>query len=148
MVAANTFMDTVLHQDITRIELVLDELRQRFRVAYMARDYVQCSECFTEDLVYVQPNGKAITRAQLMRDVYKQLKQFKTVDSISEPQTTVVNDDGTVTQLIHQTAMYSVSVFFLFTKRWNMRRIGNYTYRRTPDGWRIARVEVLSETLG
>lgn len=133
--------------DLSIIESELDELRRQASDAYQARDYLRYRDFFTEDLVYVQPNGKAITRARLMRDVYKQLHQFKAADSLSEPQSTVVNDDGTVTQLIHQTAMYSVSVFILFTKRWNLVRVGNYTYRNTQDGWRIARVEVLSETL-
>ena len=38
---------------------------------------------FTEDLQYVQPNGKTIGRDRLMRDVAKQLAVIKNVDSES-----------------------------------------------------------------
>jgi ketosteroid isomerase-like protein len=133
--------------DINAIANELDSLHAAARKAYCARNIETYEDFFTEDLRYVQPNGKAIGRAQLMRHVDKQLAQFKTVDSEMTREAIAINDDGTVTQIVSQNGTYSVSAFVIFTKTWKIKRRGKYTYRKTAVGWRICAVEVLSETV-
>lgn len=136
-----------METDLDAIGAELDGIHAAGRRAYLTRDLEGYRALFTDDLRYVQPNGKPIGVARLMRDVAKQLSRFKTVDSESERESLTVNDDGTVTVVALQKASYSVSVFFFFTKTWKIERRGKYTYRRTRTGWRIADVEVLSETV-
>ncbi|MCA9124615.1 MAG: nuclear transport factor 2 family protein [Planctomycetaceae bacterium] len=133
--------------DINAIADELDSVHVAARKAFCERNIEAYQNFFTEDLRYVQPDGKAIGRAQLMRDVSKQLAQFKTVDSEMTREFIAINDDGTVTQIASQNGTYSVSVFVVFTKAWKIKRRGRYTYRKTADGWRICDVEVLSETV-
>ena len=125
----------------------LDSVHASARKAFRARDIDTYCSFFTEDLRYVKPDGKQIGRDELMRDIRKQLAQFKTVDSEMSRETIAMNDDGTVTQILNQNGVYSVAVFVIFTKIWNIKRRGKYTYRRTDTGWRICDVEVLSEEL-
>lgn len=133
--------------DINAIADELDSVHAAARKAFCARNIEAYQNFFTEDLRYVQPDGKAIGRAQLMRDVSKQLAQFKTVDSEMTREAIAINDDGTVTQIASQNGTYSVSAFVIFKKPWKIKRRGKYTYRKTAEGWRICDVEVLSETV-
>ncbi len=138
-------METKL--DLNLIASELDAVHAAARQAFRLRDLDAYREFFTEDLRYVQPDGNAIGRAQLMRDVGKQLSQYKAVDSEMTRESIAINDDGTVTQIARQNGTYSVSVFFIFTKTWKIRRKGKYTYRKTDNGWRICDVEVQTETV-
>ncbi|MHC4400933.1 MAG: nuclear transport factor 2 family protein [Planctomycetota bacterium] len=125
----------------------LDKVHAAARQTFSARDIEAYQNFFTEDLRYVQPNGKAIGREQLMRDVRKQFAQFTTVHSEMARETIAINDDGTVTQIASQNGEYSVTAFVIFKRTWKIKRRGKYTYRKTPDGWRICDVEVFSETV-
>lgn len=138
-------MDAELN--LTSIASELDAAHAAARQAFRARDLDAYREFFTDDLRYVQPDGTAIGRAQLMRDVGKQLAQYKAVDSEMTRESIAMNNDGTVTQLARQNGTYSVSVFFIFTKAWRIERQGKYTYRKTDSGWRICDVEVQAETV-
>ena len=125
----------------------LDEIHTAARQAFRARDLVGYRELFTEDLRYIRPDRVAIGREQLMRDVSKQLAQFKAVDAEVVRKSIALNDDGTVTQILRQDAVYTISIFFILTKKWHIHRHGRYTFRMTDNGWRICHVEVLSETV-
>lgn len=138
-------MDT--NNDLKEIAKELDDVHTNARRAFLNRDLNAYRAIFTEDLRYVQPNGKPIDLGQLMRDVKRQLAQFKSVDSEFTRDSIAMNHDGSVTQVGRQNATYSVSVFFFFTKTWKISRHGQYTFRRTDNGWRICDVVVLSETV-
>lgn len=138
-------METKL--DLNSIASELDAVHAAARQAFRVRDLDAYREFFTDDLRYVQPDGKAIGRAQLMRDVAQQLAQYKAVDSEMTRESIAINDDGTVTQIVRQNGTYSVSVFFIFTKTWKIERQGKYSYRMTDTGWRICEVEVQAETV-
>lgn len=133
--------------DLNAIAIELDQVHAVAQRAFRARDIDTYRSLFTDDLRYVQPNGKTIGRVQLMRDVAKQLSQFKTADSKFTRESLTMNDDGTVTEICSQNVVYSVTVFFMFTKTWRLGRRGKYTYRKTDTGWQICNVEVLSETV-
>lgn len=137
----------VADSGINAIADELDSVHASARQAFCTRDIDAYRNFFTEDLRYVQPDGKQIGRDELMRDVRKQLAQFKTVDSVMTRETIAMNDDGTVTQIVKQNGVYSVAVFVIFTKTWSIMRRGKYTYRKTADGWRICDVEVIFETV-
>ena len=134
--------------DVNSIANELDAVHAAARQAFLERDINAYREFFTDNLRYVQPNGKTISRSQLMRDVGKQISQYKAVDSEMTRESIVINHDGTVTQVVHQKVVYSISVFFFFTKTWKIERHGKYTFRQTDQGWRICDVEVLAESVG
>ena len=67
--------------DVNSIANELDAVHAAARQAFLERDINAYREFFTDDLRYVQPNGKTISRSQLMRDVGKQISQYKAVDS-------------------------------------------------------------------
>ncbi len=134
-------------RDSEEIATELDALHEVARRTFSERDIEAYRALFAEDLCYVQSNGTAIDREHLMRDVSLQLTRFRSVDTTYNRESLTVNDDGSVTQVLEQTARYSLSVFVLFTKTWHLNRRGKYTYRKTELGWRIAEVEVLSETV-
>jgi hypothetical protein len=133
--------------DLNSITKELDAIHAAARQAFRARDLDAYHELFTDDLRYIQPDGVAIGREQLMRDVGKQLAQFKAVDSDVMRESIAINDDGTVTQMLRHNGVYTVSVFFVCTKTWKIQRHGRYKYRMTENGWRICHVEVLSEAV-
>lgn len=133
-------------EDLNSIAAELDSLHAAGRQAFLARDIDAYRALFTEDLRYMQPDGKAIDLKQLIKDVHKQLSRFKAVDSQFTRESILMNDDGTVTQIGSQHGMYSVSAFIIITRTWKIARRGRYTYRKTNQGWRICDVEVLSET--
>ena len=137
-------MDTNI--DLDEIAKELDEVHANARRAFRDRDINAYRAMFTEDLRYVQPDGKQIGLKQLMRDVRKQLAQFKSVDSEFTRDSIAMNGDGSVTEVCCQHGMYAVSVFFFFTKTWRIARRGRYTFRKTADGWQICEVEVMTET--
>ncbi len=146
------FSQKSLYRMDTNIELEaiakeLDDVHSRARQAFLNRDLNAYRAVFTDDLRYVQPNGKPIDLKQLMRDVGKQLAQFKSVDSEFTRESIEVNHDGSVTQTGKQNGTYSVSIFFFFNKTWKIFRRGRYTFRKTADGWLICNVEVLNETV-
>ena len=120
----------------------LDALHKVARRAFSERDIEAYRALFAEDLCYVQSNGTAIDREQLMRDVSQQLTRFRSVDTAYNRESLTMNDDGSVTQVLEQTARCSLRVFILFTKTWKLNRRGKYTYRKTELGWRITEVEV------
>ena len=62
-------------QDLNSIANELDTVHAAARGAFLDRDLDAYQGFFTDDLRYVQPDGKAIGRAQLMLDVGKQLAQ-------------------------------------------------------------------------
>ena len=134
-------------QNLNAIADELDSMHASARHAFRSRDIINYRSFFTDDLRYVQSDGKEIGIDELMRDVSKQLTQFKAVDSRLTRESIEMNDNGTVTQLLKQIGTYSLSVFLVFTKTWNIDRRGKYTYRKTDSGWRICDVEVLSENL-
>ena len=138
-------MQTKLDPNLIASEL--DAVHAAARQAFRARDLDAYQEFFTDDLRYVQPDGKVIGRPELMRDVSKQLAQYKAVDSEMTRESIAINDDGSVSQIVRQNGTYSVSVFLIFTKTWKVERRGKYTYRTTDKGWRICDVEVQAETL-
>jgi hypothetical protein len=125
----------------------LDSLHAVARQAYRSRDINAYRALFTEDLRYVQANGKEIGLSQLMRDVARQLAQHKSADSEMVRESISKNGDDSVTQVVRQNATYSVSVFFFFSRNWRVDRLGRYTYRKTEGGWRICEVVVLEETV-
>lgn len=133
--------------DLDEIAKELDEAHALARRAFLNRDINAYREFFTEDLRYIQPDGKPIGLKQLMRDVSKQLAQFKSVDSVFLRESISMNKDGSVTEVGHQNGTYSVTLFFFFTRTWKISRRGQYTFRKTDHGWRICHVEVLSEAV-
>ncbi len=133
--------------DLAEIATELDAVHATARITFAARDINGYRALFTEDLRYVPPNGKPIGLGQLMGDVAKQFSNFPTVTSDHKRESLTLNADGTVTQVLYQKATYSISVFFFFRKEWHLERRGIYTFRRTENHWRIADVEVLSETV-
>jgi ketosteroid isomerase-like protein len=138
-------MDTNIN--LSEIASQLDDVHANARRAFINRDIDSYRSFFTDDLRYIQPNGKPIDKRQLMRDVSKQLAQFKSVDYEFVRETIAMNEDGTVTQVGSQNGTYSVSIFFFFTKTWKINRRGRYRFRKTDEGWRICEVEVLVETV-
>lgn len=134
-------------QEPNAITAELDEFHAIAQRAYRARDIDAYRSLFTDDLRYLQPDGKAIGLDQLMRDVAKQFSQLKAADSVFTRKSLTTNEDGTAVEVLNQKAVYSVSVFLIFTKTWTMERRGKYTFRKTAAGWQVCRVEVLSEAL-
>lgn len=133
--------------DLNLVSDELDALHAAARRAYLARDLNAYRDFFTHDLRYIQPDGKSIGRVQLMRDVGKQLSQFKSVDSEVTRKSITENENGTVTQVAHQTGTYTVSAFFILTKTWKIDREAKYTFRKTEGEWKICQVEVLDENV-
>ncbi|MEZ6043257.1 MAG: nuclear transport factor 2 family protein [Planctomycetaceae bacterium] len=132
---------------LSAIAAELDSMHASARQAFCARDIDAYRTFFTEDLRYIQADGKQINRDELLRHVRKQLSQFKTVDSEMTRESIAVNNNGTATPILNQTGIYTLSVFVFFTRTWNINRRGKYTYRKTDGRWQICHVEVFSETV-
>jgi hypothetical protein len=62
-------MDTNIN--LSEIASQLDDVHANARRAFINRDIDSYRSFFTDDLRYIQPNGKPIDKRQLMRDVNK-----------------------------------------------------------------------------
>jgi hypothetical protein len=133
--------------DLDEICKELDELHLMARHAFLYRDIDAYRLMFTEDLRYLQFDGKIIGLKQLLLDVSRQLSKFKSVDSEFIRESIAMNEDGTVSQVGRQRSTYSVSMLLFFTKTWRIDRRGKFTYRRSDDGWRVCEVQVMAETV-
>lgn len=132
--------------DHNEIVKELDDAHARAQIAYRAKDVTGYMESFSQDLQYTQLNGTTIGYKQLLHDVERQLAMVSAVDGDYERLNLVIDDKLAIETLV-QNAWAEVRVFFFFTKRWHVHRKGIYEWQRRPDGWQIARVRVLAESV-
>jgi len=122
----------------------LDVVREGARRAFAARALEDFMSAFSPQLQYTQPNGKTIGRDQLARDVRKQFSTMRRFDANFVRVGIKASADSAVETLI-QHAWMDVAIFWVFTKRWHIKRTGEYHWERTRAGWKIVRVIVLEE---
>jgi hypothetical protein len=51
------------------------------------------------------------------------------------------------TENIIQKANISIQVFFIFTKKWTVERVGHYEWIKNGEHWKIEKVEILQEKI-
>jgi hypothetical protein len=125
----------------------LDSAHERARAAFTAKDVSAYMATFSPLLEYRQLNGNTINRDQLARDVQSQMVGLKSVGSSFKRLSLDIEGDSVV-ETLEQEAFAEYVVFFFFKRRWTVHRTGRYRWSKTPEGWRIIRVEVLNESIG
>jgi hypothetical protein len=122
----------------------LEDLHRIARAAYVARDLNAYMDCFSPDLRYCQPNGRTIGRDQLARDVKSQFQRVSAVDSTYRTDGVIAGHDGVV-ETVTQWGWIAATAFYFVHRLWRLERHGDYTWRRTENGWKIFEVIVLQE---
>ena len=125
----------------------LDAAHALASAAYAQRDVDACRRVFAEDLQYTQLNGETIGVDRLMSDVMDQFSRVKACGSTYERESIEIEGSELATEMLTQSAWAEIPAFGLFRRRWQIRRRGRYTWRKTADGWKLAKVVVLAETV-
>jgi hypothetical protein len=130
-----------------RVALELDAMHQRAKHAFGQKDLASYRELFAPDLEYCQADGRVIGRDQLMRDVEQQIRRLTWFRS-SFVREFIEPGEDRANELVTQTGLARVTVFFFVHRIWEVTRRGRYYWRRVADRWRIDRVEVIEEHVG
>lgn len=129
------------------VEAALDAAHAEAQRAFRAKDVAAYMSRFAPDLEYTQLNGKTIGRRQLARDVVRQFRSVRAVDSSYRRESLEVSGERAV-EVVVQDAVAEVGAFLGVVRReWRIRRRGRYLWTDTGDGWQIAHVHVLEETV-
>ena len=125
----------------------LDAVHLKAKASYRAKDVRAYMDMFfAPDLRYRQPDGRVIGRDQLARDVGFQLESVEAVDTSYVRESLRVEGDRAI-ELLTQTASVTTRHFLFFKRTWRLTRHGRYTWGRSPDGWKIQDVDVVSESV-
>ena len=123
----------------------IDAAHVRSRDAYRRRDSATYTALLAPDFTWLDPDGRSRTGEEIGRDV--QLQFTRLVDFDTRFARDAASLDGLcVTETGTQQARIDLRVFVAFAVRWNVQRTGSYTWKRGPDGWRLQRVQLSSET--
>jgi ketosteroid isomerase-like protein len=125
----------------------LDAAHERARQAYARRDADAYLATLHPDLAYTQADGRVIGRDQLARDVRAQLARVRSATPTVQREALDMDGENTATELLEQRATFAVRAFGLLNREWTVRRRARYGWTRSAEGWRLRRVEVLSETV-
>ena len=128
----------------SEITAELDAVRAKVREALASRDLDRYLDVFSPQLQYTQPDGNTISRDQLARDVRKQFRAMRRADSTMDVVSATMSDNRIV-ETVTQNASIDIAIFFFFTKRWYIKRTGEYQWEKAPDGWKVVRVIVFEE---
>jgi hypothetical protein len=124
----------------------LDAAHAKANDAFARRDADAYMELFHADLAYKQPDGQTIDRNRIEAHVRRQLAIVHSARSEFQRKGLLLTGEDAVEVLI-QEATFEVKAFLFLHRAWTVRRRGRYSWTRTPGGWQITRVEVLSEVV-
>lgn len=124
----------------------LDAAHAKANDAFARRDADAYMELFHADLAYRQPDGQTVDRNRIEASVRRQLAIVHSAQSEFQRKGLVLTGEEAV-EVLTQEATFEVRAFLFLHRAWTVRRRGRYFWTRTPGGWRITRVEVLSEVV-
>ena len=130
------------------VAVELDAAHERARRAYDRRDATAYIDMFHEDLEYKQRDGRTIGRNQLASDVRVQLSRMHAATTSFHRRTLDIDGDGrAAVEVVDQHATFETRAFWLIHREWIVQRHGRFEWIRTAAGWRIRRVEVITEDI-
>jgi hypothetical protein len=124
----------------------LDAAHSRAKASYRSKDLGGFMAMFAPSLRYKQPDGRTIGWDQLAHDVSAQFMSVEDADTAYVRESLKVEGDG-VTEVLEQKASLTMRYFLFFKRTIRLSRRGRYRWIRTPAGWQIEEVEVLSESV-
>jgi hypothetical protein len=129
------------------IAAALDARHADATAAFNDRDVDSYSNLFSENLRYERPDGKVISKSQLMRDVKTQFRRLVRAESNFVRQDLCV-EDGNVSEELTQGAVGEASAFGFVRRTWSLERCGRYTWAIEDGQWKIIYVRVSHEHVG
>ena len=130
-----------------QIALELDATHAASDLAFENRDLDGYRKFLASDLSYKQSDGTVLGVDEIMRSVADQFSRLKACRfSYSRDNLEVLSDD-TVVETISMDATIDLRTFWFFKCRWNIDRLGDYTWKRYPDGWKLTSVVVDRENV-
>ena len=142
-----TIYSLKLHLKMTELELLdkLDELHKVANVALKNKQFEVYSDIFSDKLEYKQPDGRIISKQQLVKDIKVYFDRIKSCNSEFKRKLIDIKSDEKVAERLIQTANIKIQVFIYFSKNWRIEREAIYTWEKTSDKWEISKVEIISE---
>ena len=132
--------------DSTSLAPDLDAAHSRAKACYRAKDLGGFMALFAPGLRYKQPDGHTIGWDQLAQDVSAQFMTVEEADTTYVRESLEANNDE-ATEILEQTASLTMRHFLFFERTLHLTRRGRYRWVRSPEGWKIQEVEVLSESV-
>lgn len=123
-----------------------DAAHKRAHEAYARRDASAYIDLFHPELEYTQGDGRTIGRDELAHDLRVQLARMRSVEMEFRRETLEWDGGaGIATETLQQRATFQVRAFGIVRREWTVRRRGRYGWLRTVNGWKLRRVQVLTE---
>ena len=124
----------------------LDAAHLAVREAFQRRDLDTYLRYFTPDLSFREPDGRVLTREAFARSVEVQLSRLVAFTSSFERETLEADGQDAV-ETGTQTSTISLRWLLIFALRFKVRRRGRYTWRRSPVGWELHKVELYEQRI-
>ncbi|HTE01768.1 MAG TPA: hypothetical protein VK668_20910 [Mucilaginibacter sp.] len=122
----------------------IDKTHELSNEALKFKQFDRYIEYFSENLKYVQLNGKEIGKRQLIQDITNYFRRIKSFSSKYERKDYTINKDCVVETLVQQSKV-SLRIFIFFSKNWTVEREGVYEWIKVNDSWKIVKVKILKE---
>jgi hypothetical protein len=122
----------------------LDAVHLTVRDAFARADLADYARYLAPDLRYIDPRGRVQSRDELLESLRRQFARLVSFRSTFARETLHVSGEDVIESGV-QEAGIALRVFALFEVRWEVRRRGRYTWRRTTGVlWQLR--EALLET--
>ncbi len=132
--------------DKEKILKEIDQMHQFANKALGLKRFDAYINIFSDNLSYKQLNGKIIDKKELAKDTAFYFSRLENSQSQYERKDFSIEENRFTENLI-QKATSSIKVFFFFTKKWTVERVGIYEWIKIEDNWKIEKVEILSEKI-
>jgi len=133
-------------EGISRIIHQIDVAHSIAKQAYHDKNVKAYMETFAPDMKYEQLNGQVIGFNKLEDQVKSQFASVRDMDSSYERESIEVLEDK-ATETLMQKAWATVIAFGFVKRTWRVTRCGIYTWIKTETGWKINRVQILTERI-
>jgi hypothetical protein len=130
--------------DNEKIIKEIDEMHQFSNEALGQKKFDAYISVFSDNLMYKQLNGKIIDKKELTKNTAFYFSRLKTSTSQYERKNYSI-DGNRFTENLVQKAAAAIQIFFFFTKKWTVERVGIYEWIKTDGKWKIEKVEILNE---
>lgn len=122
----------------------IDNVHKLVNDALKLKQFDRYIECFSDDLLYKQLNGKTIGKKQLVKDIRHYFGRIRKFSSTYEREDYSIENDRVIENIVQESNV-SLRIFIFFSKNWTIEREGTYEWMKVNGSWKIFKVQILKE---
>ena len=125
-------------------EEIIDLIHLKIKKYFEKGDLDNYISVFSDDLKYIQKDGKTICKQQLFNNQKRYFPRIIHSES-NYYRTSFKQENNFFIETLEQKAKISIRVFILFKKIWKIERTATYYWKNINDEYKVYKVEVLDE---